>query len=197
MNARPLDRLSQSLEAEFARDPRGRRVAGLLAEYAQAHDDWKEYALFDPSRYTRNLVHRCSYFEVLLLCWESGQASPIHDHAGQDCWMAVLEGELEEQHYSAPGGARSGPLREGRRTQVSRGGVSFIQDGIALHRIRPLHGARGMSLHLYSRPIDTCRVYAPASGQATLVELGYHSVRGEPCRESPADVRAAWASRTR
>jgi cysteine dioxygenase len=196
MSARPLDRLTKVLETEFSRDARGRRVAGLLAEYAAANDDWKDFIVFDRSNYTRNLLHRCEYFEVLLLCWESEQASPIHDHAGQDCWMAVLEGELEEQHYSAPDGV-PGPLVEGRRSQVQRGNVAFIQDGIALHRIRPLHGARGMSLHLYSRPIDTCRVYAPGTGLPTVVELGYHSVRGELCRTSPAEIRADWASRLR
>src|SRR4051812_37433235 len=41
------------------------------------------YILFDPRRYTRNLVYRCSRFELLSLCWEPGQMSAIHNHAGQ------------------------------------------------------------------------------------------------------------------
>jgi cysteine dioxygenase len=187
--------LSASLEREFTRDPRGRGAAKLLSEYASTHDDWKCFVLFDRERYTRNLLHRCASFELLLLCWESEQESPIHDHAQQDCWMAVLEGELEEQHYVTPRAGDRACLRTGRRTTVTRGGVSFIQDGIALHRIRPLGGARGTSLHLYSRPIDTCSIYDLATGEATRAELGYYSVRGERCRSSAAAVRAAWSGR--
>ena len=111
--------------------------------------------------------------------------------------MAVLDGELEEQHYATPAPRGAAPLVPGRCSRVARGEVAFIQDGIALHRIRPLNGARGMSLHLYSRPIDTCRVYDIATGDASRVELGYHSVRGEPCRTSAAEVRATWAARAR
>ncbi len=192
MSTPALDRLSTVLEQEFDRDPRGRAAARLLAEYARGHHDWKCFEVFDPARYTRNLLHRCPSFELLLLCWDSEQESPIHDHAQQDCWMAVLEGELEEQHYLTPQGGERAHLRTGRRSTVAQGEVAFIQDGIALHRIRPLKGGRGISLHLYSRPIDTCGVYDPTSGESTRIELGYYSVRGERCSASPADIRAAW-----
>jgi cysteine dioxygenase len=195
LNTPALDQLSQGLEREFDRDPRGRGVAALLSTYARSQEDWEQLAVFDPVRYTRNLIHRCSAFELLLLCWEVDQESPVHDHSGQDCWMAVLRGELEEQHYIPPRALSVGPMALGKRSEVGRGGVAYIADGIALHRIRPLHGARGMSLHLYSRPIDTCRVYDPRTGASTLVELGYHSVRGKPCHQPAKDIRAAWATR--
>jgi hypothetical protein len=44
--------------------------------------DWEAYAHFDASRhYTRNLIatDHVSY-TLLLLCWNPGQESPIHDH---------------------------------------------------------------------------------------------------------------------
>src|SRR5437879_13472911 len=45
------------------------------------------YLLFDPMHYTRNLVYECPRFELLALCWEPGQKSAIHNHAGQQCWL--------------------------------------------------------------------------------------------------------------
>jgi cysteine dioxygenase len=197
VSSRPVDELCTALEQELARDPRGRGVARLLGDYARAHADWSTFACFDAEHYTRNLLHRCAAYELLLLCWESGQESPIHDHSGQDCWMAVLDGELEEQQYASPRPGAAAALVPTRCASFSRGAVAYIADGIALHRIRPLHGARGMSLHLYSRPIDTCRIYDAETGGATRVELGYFSVRGERCRESAAEVRAAWTARSR
>src|SRR5687768_11479706 len=88
--------LCQDLTREFKRDPKGAAVASLLAKYALAHQDWREWALFDSECYTRNLVHHEEQFELLLLCWGAGQKSPIHNHEGQRCWMAVLEGGVTE-----------------------------------------------------------------------------------------------------
>ncbi len=47
-------------------------------------------------RYTRTLVGYDEQFIVLLLCWEKGQSSPIHDHAGSSCWVKILTGTLDE-----------------------------------------------------------------------------------------------------
>jgi hypothetical protein len=37
---------------------------------------------------------------------------------------------------------------------------------------------RGISLHLYSRPIETCNVYDEATGCVLPRKLAYHSVGG-------------------
>jgi hypothetical protein len=44
--------------------------------------EWAKYAIFDPSKnYTRNLIATDDEtFTLLLLCWNAGKESPIHDH---------------------------------------------------------------------------------------------------------------------
>ena len=42
--------------------------------------------------YTRNLISSTTYFDLILLCWNGGQCSPIHAHAGSNCWLSVLKG---------------------------------------------------------------------------------------------------------
>ena len=99
---------------------------------------------------------------------------------------------MQEVHYQR--GAGNGPLIEGRVRRFERGQVSYIVDDIALHLVRPTPGDRGVSLHLYSSPIDACRTFDPLTGEACLTEVGYHSVRGELCIEkSAAAVRAEWS----
>src|ERR1700730_6446847 len=49
--------------------------------------------------YTRTCAYRDREFEVLLLNWAAGAASPIHDHGGQRCWMLVLSGKLQVDDY--------------------------------------------------------------------------------------------------
>jgi len=177
---------------------RGKRVVELLRAYAERGECWRGWTHFIPERYSRNLVHRCDGFELLLLCWGVGHASPIHDHAGQQCFMAILDGEFEEVHYDEPRDAASAPMASGRVRRFTAGGVAYIHDDIALHLIRPVPGTRGVTLHLYADAIDTCRVFDPASGHATPVEVGYHSVRGVPCAGRPAaDIRREWQAERR
>jgi cysteine dioxygenase len=175
----PIETLNDDLVREFERDARGKRVAAMLAEYAARNDDWRRFALFDPAIYTRNLVRRTEHFEMLVLCWNVGQQSPIHNHAGQNCWMAVLDGEIEEVQYAASASSGAAPLVQGAARHFVPGKVAFINDDIALHRVRPRAGSQGISLHLYSKPIDVCNVYDEQSGQVVSRRLEYHSISGD------------------
>ena len=179
MSTAALETLTEELVGEFERDDRGRGAAKRLADYAGVQRDWECRAQFDPSVYTRNLVHRSERFELLILCWSAGQVSPIHDHAGEQCWMAVLAGQIEEQQFELlrPGS----PLRAGRAKIFVPGQVAYIEDEIALHRVRPI-GAAAVSLHLYARPIDVCSVYEESTGAVLAKQLIYHSVGGGAAR---------------
>lgn len=181
MNPSPIGDLQSRLLAEFERDSRGPRVAQTLGTYAAHQSDWRRFALFESSSYTRNLVARNQHFEMLVICWSPGQSSPIHNHDGQNCWMAVLEGEIEELHFSHRANGR-GPLQRGASRSFRPGKVGFINDEIALHLIRPLAGQGGVSLHIYSKPIETCSVYDEATGEVIRKRLAYHSVEGAVLR---------------
>ena len=62
-------------------------------------EDLRDYAVFDEHDYRRNLVVEGAMYEVLMLCWKSGQRSPIHDHARSVCGVKVLQGKLTEVRY--------------------------------------------------------------------------------------------------
>lgn len=179
MKTLSIHALERELTTEFERDPRGPRVAQILQSYAEACADWREMALFERGQYTRNLVARTPWFELLLLCWDVGQSSPIHNHAGQNCWMGVLQGEMEELQFLPPGNGRSGALLPGPTKSLPIGKVAFINDEIALHLVRPRGNVTGCSLHCYAKPIETCNVYDEETGTVVSRRLSYHSIRGE------------------
>jgi cysteine dioxygenase len=59
--------------------------------------------LFFFIRYTRNLVDAGNdRFNLMILCWNEGQSSAIHDHADSHCFLKVLKGELMEVKYAFP-----------------------------------------------------------------------------------------------
>jgi len=176
MKSSPICTLARDIESTLKQDLRGSAVARLLEGYAGEQTDWRDYALFSQETYARNLVRASKLFELLVLCWRPGQVSPIHDHQGQRCWMAVLEGNIRERHFHLPLQG-SGPLVRGRSRVLAPGSVAYIHDDIALHDIGPEGGA-GVTLHLYSAPIRECRLFDPETGAQTRRSLVYHSIEG-------------------
>jgi len=177
MSPNPAQDLLDDLDRELEADPRGPGVARILREYSQRHDDWRRFVHFSPECYTRNLIRASELYELLVLCWSEGQASPIHDHGGQRCWMSVLDGNIRETLFDMPP-ARGLPLVARSRKTLARGEVAFITDDVGLHEIAP-DGGPGISLHLYASPILECRTYCPETGTIELKQLTYHSIGGE------------------
>jgi cysteine dioxygenase len=78
-------------------------LKALMANYKSNPADWKKYALFDPMNYTRNLVSNGNgKFNLMVLCWGTGQQSSIHDHSAAHCIVKMLDGELSETRFDWP-----------------------------------------------------------------------------------------------
>src|SRR6185369_780302 len=45
----------------------------------------RRFLKFSAEHYVRNLMHSGSSYQALVICWHSGQRSPIHDHRGSSC----------------------------------------------------------------------------------------------------------------
>jgi cysteine dioxygenase len=152
--------------------------------YTSCEADWSKFALADASRaYTRNLVDNCNgKSNLLILVWNPGKSSPIHDHANAHCVMKILKGTLKETLYSWPcqhgdNAASCAQQSEGdcpstehtcsatsqnlepaalniqRDTAYERDQVTYMSDKIGLHRItNPSDSELAVSLHLYTPP---------------------------------------------
>ncbi|MFQ5927457.1 MAG: cysteine dioxygenase family protein, partial [Terriglobia bacterium] len=127
------------------------------------------YLFFSRANYTRNLVSKNDLFELLAICWEVGQVSRIHNHRDQQCWMAVPIGTLENQNYRV---LDRNPQRGTCRLEPSATLLITPSTPLAVdpdepvHQVRnrPEYAARAVSIHIYSRPFDTCEVYSLEQG---------------------------------
>lgn len=80
----PLDGMIANLKEAFSSEemPSPDAIKAIMAAYiAAGHKDWREFALFCPHKYARNLLEFNDNFELILLCWLPGQESPIHNHS--------------------------------------------------------------------------------------------------------------------
>lgn len=99
-----LENLVAELYSVFSKDHVNiQEVQKLMSGYKSEPKHWRKYAKFDRFRYTRNLVDAGNgAFNIMILCWGPGHASPIHDHADAHCFMKLLSGSLEEVRYDWP-----------------------------------------------------------------------------------------------
>jgi cysteine dioxygenase len=160
------------------------------------------YTFFDGKFYTRNLIYRDPLFEVMTICWEPGQKTAVHTHNGQLCWMITQRGNLSVVDYKWLGcdhpenqnvvgidclaGSDHIRLEEVREVEAAAGGPVVTADKLqTIHQLRN-HGERAVSVHVYSRPIDSCVAFDMERGHCYRRQLAYFSQFGErPPQEPP------------
>ena len=76
---------------------------GELQEQLAALDvnikDVSDHLRFGDKNYLRNLVREGPWYHLLVICWRSGQRSPIHNHAGSTCGLRILDGVATETRF--------------------------------------------------------------------------------------------------
>ncbi|MGB9255887.1 MAG: cysteine dioxygenase family protein, partial [Candidatus Korobacteraceae bacterium] len=138
--------------------------------------------------YTRNLIDKTDLYELLSLCWEPGMKSSIHNHKGQNCWMAAPVGRFLVQNYRV--------LEENLAAHhcniVPTDEVAITwENPVAVDPLNPVHDVRNprewneraVSLHIYSRPFDSCVVYSVEQCSCGEIGLQYTSMYGKLCEK--------------
>jgi len=152
------------------------------------------YIFWNAQHYTRNLIHKTELYELMAICWDVGMRSSIHNHKDQNCWMAAPVGKLEVRNYTV--------LEEDLTSQhcniVPTDTVEITQSNpVAVDPLNPVHevrnprewNQRAVSLHLYSRPFDSCIVYSCEQHTCGEIGLCYTSIDGKLV-EGSAEPRA-------
>jgi len=148
-------------------------------------DSLSPYLTWDRQHYTRNLIDKTPLYELVGICWEVGQASSVHNHRDQNCWMAVPIGRLlvENCHVVHQ------DIVLGKCTIQAAETVEMnVSHPCAVDPLEPVHrvfnprefNQRAVSLHVYSRPFDTCVVYSAEQGTCGEIQLHYTTQYGKP-----------------
>ena len=141
-------------------------------------EEYEPYVFFSKKHYTRNCIVRNENYELILICWEKGQKTPVHCHNNQECWIYVVKGEFVEQRYVKS----NKPFQEieaERKMQLKKGEISYMNDNMGFHSLLNTNDGSSMSLHLYINPIDECSVFNRENGKFERKELEYYSYQGK------------------
>ena len=148
-------------------------------------DSLSTYLTWDRQHYTRNLIDKTPLYELVAICWEVGQASSVHNHRDQNCWMATPIGRLQVENFRVV----HQDLEAGRCQLEAADTVEMnVTHPCAVDPLEPVHrvlnprhfNQRAVSLHVYSRPFDTCVVYSPEQGTCGEIRLHYTTEYGKP-----------------
>lgn len=165
------------------------QIIRFLQSTPVASDTLTPYLTWDRQHYTRNLIDKTPLFELVAICWEIGQASSIHNHREQNCWMAVPIGRLRVENYRTI----SQNLDQGTCKIETTDTVEMNpRQPCAVDPLEPVHRVynprefdqRAVSLHVYSRPFDTCVVYSQEQGTCGVIKLHYQTEYGKPAKGS-------------
>ena len=152
-------------------------ILDFLTHTPVAPETLTPYLTWDRQHYTRNLIDKTPLYELLAICWEVGQLSSVHNHRDQNCWMAVPIGRLLVENYhviSQDIDKGVSQLKTADTVEMNPAHPCAVDPQEPVHRVlNPREfGERAVSLHVYSRPFDSCVVYSPEQG--TCGELKLH-----------------------
>jgi len=178
-----IDDWVERLAAIPAREFTLERVQAFLAAHGVKPETLEPYLFFSKGNYTRNLIFKNDLFECMGICWEVGQASRIHNHRGQNCWMATPVGRLRVQNFRV----ENRDAAKGACRLVPTDAFDMDPDhAAAVNPLEPVHQVlnllefkqRAVSVHVYSKPFDSCEIYSREKGTYFDVSLHYTSEYG-------------------
>ncbi len=102
---------------------------------------------WDRDNYSKISVEKNEAFELVLICWEKEQQSPIHNHDIDEAWTYILKGELTEEVYQN----NDNPTLEDTLVLSQKNISSIKKEGGNVHRLINSYDGRSVSLHLYKK----------------------------------------------
>jgi len=124
-----------------------RRIAQLFCTAPLPWTLLQRYVRFDAAGYARQSIVRGEAFELLLLCWLPGQATPVHGHDGSAGLVRVVTGSLEESLFE------SLDAEAPTRTHTAHAGDLLVETPETIHRVVNAGTRPALSLHLYAPPL--------------------------------------------
>ncbi|MGB0166381.1 MAG: cysteine dioxygenase, partial [Luteibaculum sp.] len=133
--------------------------------------EFENYYSWNEENYTRNCVFQNELFEMLLICFEKGQGSPIHDYDSHEAWITVVQGKLREEKFRKHPKGRG--LEKVSSVNLVPGDFTFISGQVGIHRYYNIFENRSACLCLYAKPVERWKVYDEKTGDFTEKAVWY------------------------
>lgn len=153
-------------------------VKDVLHEFVAREENFLPDLFMKPTegKYARRLLHRDPRYTVLIMVWDKGQGTALHDHAGMWCVECVYRGEIDVVSYDRTDD-ESGELAQFVQETTIRAGVGdagALIPPFEYHTIANALETPAITIHVYGGEMTWCHAYVPVEG-------GYKRERRELC----------------
>ncbi|WP_420578276.1 cysteine dioxygenase [Ekhidna sp.] len=142
-------------------------VLDVINKIKIPREEFERFYSWSDDRYARNVIARNDDFEVLLICWEKGQSSPIHDFNAQEAWIHPIEEVLREERFKI--NEEDDRLEKVSNVLLGDDEFSYMNQ-IGIHRYSNANQGRSVSLNIYREPVTEWHVYDEDSSDSTMME---------------------------
>ena len=157
------------LVRELLREPDAQRFGPILARFDFPSHDLLPYLRWSERHYTRTCVVRNDRFELLVVCFEPGQRTSIHDYDSEMAWIHPLMGEVIEERFQK---MDDGNLVVENTTVLVPGTLGSLTREDSIHRFTAPGPGRSITLNLYVPPMSKWRVYDEGTGAVRMQDAG-------------------------
>ena len=159
----------QALVKELARKRSPSAYAEVLSRSSFTDEALQRYCRWNTRHYTRTCIHRDANFELLLICYEPGQCTSVHDYDSQSAVIRAIKGEVVEEQFTI---LSNGMLRCVSEIHLFPGDASHLRNSSSIHRMTNREGERAITLNLYSKPVSSWKVYDARTGSSRIAPAG-------------------------
>lgn len=181
-----LDELVRRLDAavDVVDDAaRCRNVKAVLIEIVGSGQSFipESFMRAATGQYARRLLHRdpAGRYTMLVMVWDRGQGTSLHDHAGRWCCECVYRGRIRVTSFSAIGGDPEKDIVEFRQETVIHAGVGeagALIPPFEYHILENATDAPAVTIHVYGEELKHCHIFEQVDGtryRRRFKELSY------------------------
>jgi predicted metal-dependent enzyme (double-stranded beta helix superfamily) len=170
-----LDHFVVEMSRVPIRDLSHERFLDIVSRLQLSDDLIASRTRFLDEEYARNLVLRTPHFELLVLCWQPGHHSTIHDHTGSLNAIRVHSGELTSRVFRPVAGAGpgKGPVELVSEERVTPGQPLIGVDRGGVHQLADTKDEPLTTIHVYAPPLRELTVFDTEASAVQKRSLRY------------------------
>jgi 3-mercaptopropionate dioxygenase len=173
--ARPpkITALIRRLDEAVTTDDTNRLCASVkqtLCDLVASADDFLDASFLAPApeRYARRLLHKdpAGRYSVVVMVWDRGQGTPLHDHAGMWCVECVYRGRIRVTSFDLEGSPHADVLRFTPESVAlaGKGEAGHLIPPFEYHMIENPDATPAVTIHVYGGEMTSCTAFFPLEG---------------------------------
>lgn len=116
-----------------------------------------------PGTYARRLLHKCpeSRYSVVVMVWDRGQGTLLHDHAGAWCVECVYRGQIRVVSYDHTGNGPDGRcvFEQQKAVMAGMGEAGALIPPFDYHTIENVGDDPAVTIHVYRGELTWSNVF--------------------------------------